>query len=296
MKKNNSNCPICNNNNFRTDNLSSYIIGLRNDWKVMRCNYCSHRKLNYSLESGEINVLYSNGYFTPTEISELSLTKISACYIDNEVILRKNKFLSTVTRLRNMTFANASFLDIGAATGEVVKIANEIGFNAEGVELSDYAIETAKEKNNIILQKKKINELSSDKYNIVHMNHVFEHLENPIEEIKNIRKIMKKNGILYIEIPLQFNLVDTTKGWHNKIRKFPPCEMTAHSIHHPHFYTKSGIQKLLTNNGYHIHRTELFSIARYNPKSLLDFAMAAIWLTLAMLGHGNYIEIFAEKR
>lgn len=104
---------------------------------------------------------------------------------------------------------NKSFLDIGSGSGEVLYFATKVGFNTLGIEpnkgyaefskndLSLSVINTTLEKAN----------LKRNSYDVINLNQVLEHLPEPLNTLKYLKKLLKKNGILVLTVPdIQANL------------------------------------------------------------------------------------------
>jgi SAM-dependent methyltransferase len=180
-------------------------------------------------------------------------------------------------------------LDVGAATGEFVKVAREHGFDADGTEFSEYAVEQAKV-NGIVLDRLPLEDIRKDEaYDIVHLNHVFEHLTDPTTELTHIRRLLRTNGILYIEIPYQFHPVERLSF----LVRRPRADFSLTSLHHPYFYTPRTIRRLLKAHGFDVLRVSLFSAERYQADTAIAKGKKAIWWCLSKVGIGNYIEIMA---
>ena len=98
---------------------------------------------------------------------------------------------------------NGAFLDIGASIGVLVNEAQKQGFNAQGIEINDYAIQKAKEIFDITLLKVDLFErsLREESVDVVTLIQVFEHVENPVSFLKHIKYLLKTDAILYISVP-----------------------------------------------------------------------------------------------
>ena len=107
----------------------------------------------------------------------------------------------------------SSFLDIGCYTGEnTLQIAELCEANKiYGIELNQEAIEVA-EKKGIIIYKQDINEKSwnieDNSVDFVYSNQVIEHLYSVDNFIINIKRILKKDGLLLVS-------TENFSGWHN---------------------------------------------------------------------------------
>ena len=111
------------------------------------------------------------------------------------------KFLNK--KFKNRT--SIKLLDIGCFNGFFVKKMIHEGYNAFGIDSNikslDYGIQ--KYKLNKRIFNKKVEELiiENEKYNIITMFEVLEHLEYPKDFLLNLKKILEKNGILIISTP-----------------------------------------------------------------------------------------------
>ena len=96
-----------------------------------------------------------------------------------------------------------SLLDVGAGTGDLLVSAREAGFIAEGVEPNFHARELALKKG--IHLKAELDH--QNKFRIITLWHVLEHLKEPKEQIKQIKDLLEDEGTLFIAVP-NFNSYD----------------------------------------------------------------------------------------
>ena len=68
-----------------------------------------------------------------------------------------------------------------------------------GIEINQNAYDIAKKRGINVF--KNLNQIKNKKFDVITMIHVIEHLKNPIDILKKIKKILKKKGILIIETP-----------------------------------------------------------------------------------------------
>jgi SAM-dependent methyltransferase len=245
------------------------------------------------LDLKEMENLYDQAYFDSPNADKAGLENIQL--VDdyaNAVESRIPKFNNTLNDLTNRFPESRTFLDIGAATGEMVMMARQAGYQAEGVEFSDFAVNKAREKWGIILKQTPLSEMESESFDIVHLNHVFEHFTDPVAELKNIHRILTAGGGLYIEIPYQFHVIERLKH-HFASRSVP---FSLHSIHHPFFYTPKTIQRLLRDHGFHILKLNVFAADRYPALTPSQQVKRLFWRAASWVSVGNYIEIMAIKR
>ena len=92
-------------------------------------------------------------------------------------------------------------LEIGCATGVMLEIFKEAGWEVWGVEPSASA-KFAEEKEIKVLNTTfdKAN-LQKGYFDALIINHTLEHFENPLEAIKKAHTLLKKGGVIFIDVP-----------------------------------------------------------------------------------------------
>lgn len=112
-------------------------------------------------------------------------------------------------RLRELAFlgyTNGNLLDIGCAFGFFLKKAEVVGFETYGIDTSQLAIEKAKGNCQAKLCKLNISQKKlpfvANFFDVVTMFDTIEHLENYIFCLREVHRVLKKNGVLHIHTPL----------------------------------------------------------------------------------------------
>ena len=86
-------------------------------------------------------------------------------------------------------------LDVGCATGDFLTVAGG-HFQVEGLELSDWAAEIA-QRSGFLTHRSRLSELAgSDLYDVVTLWGVIEHFEDPVLEVREIRRLLRPGGIV----------------------------------------------------------------------------------------------------
>jgi len=289
-------CPICSQNAWRKDIIASSILLLPQKYNIWVCTNCGQRNLHPELTPSELDDLYSGAYFGGHEkVSSETIADIEVAatdYVSDLAVARHEKYAKSIQKMKELHPTAKTLLDVGAATGDFVKIAQEKGLNAQGIEYSQFAIELAEKMHGIKLQNLELSEVKSNNYfDIIHLNHVFEHFNRPIKELGHIHRLLSENGLLYIEIPYQFHFIEKLNF---KFGKSNPG-FTLHSLHHPYFYTPMTISKILKLNGFEIIKLSVFDEARYTGNGIKGRIKKQLWRVLSGFSIGNHIEIYAKK-
>lgn len=102
----------------------------------------------------------------------------------------------------HITKQQNTILDYGCGTGEFLKVCEKAGYNIYGIDPNEEAIDLAKKKSNgIFTTNTKLNETDNEKYDMITLWHVLEHVPNLKETISELKRILKKDGILIIAVP-----------------------------------------------------------------------------------------------
>lgn len=92
-----------------------------------------------------------------------------------------------------------SLLDVGAGTGEFLKVAKEKTWSVQGMEPNENARILASEKG--IELKSSLSDFKGAQFDVVTLWHVLEHIPNLEETISQLSKLVKPNGTLIIAVP-----------------------------------------------------------------------------------------------
>ncbi|MDO8610070.1 MAG: class I SAM-dependent methyltransferase [bacterium] len=106
---------------------------------------------------------------------------------------------------------NMSMLDVGCGKGEFLNYLKEKKKDVilSGIDLSDIAIDFIKTRLEGTFKVGNINNISeyfTDKFDVIVCFETLEHLDDPVLFIREVRKVLKKDGFLIITTPYQ-NLV-----------------------------------------------------------------------------------------
>lgn len=170
-------------------------------------------------------------------------------YLSEITIKRYEEVLDTFEKYRK----HNRILDIGCGIGYFLEVAKERGWEVYGTEFTDQAVAICNDKGINIQQ----GVLNVDKYDegffdVITSIEVIEHINNPIEEVENISKILRKGGVFYFTTP-NFNslLRYKLKSEYNVIC-YPE---------HLSYYTPKTINRLLKNQGFRKKRLQTTGIS-----------------------------------
>ncbi len=170
-------------------------------------------------------------------------------YTEAEITFFKNK-IKEKEYIINKFFQNdspKSIIDVGCGEGWAVNYFKKLGWEITGLDFSDFGIKKFNSQyveyfikgdvmENIDLL---INE--NKKYDVVLLDHVYEHVTDPIEIVEKIKEVLNENGLLIINVPNDFSMLQNYLMQTGKVDKeywFAPPD-------HISYFTRNSLCKLL---------------------------------------------------
>ena len=130
----------------------------------------------------------------------ISHTDSKKSLFDKVYQLVKNHTLKKKLKLINsFKTEEKTILDVGAGTGDFLKVCKTGGWKITGIEPSDKAREYAESKNIVLYEN--LNQVENNQFDVITLWHVLEHIPNLVEYIKQLKKLLKPNGVLIIAVP-----------------------------------------------------------------------------------------------
>ncbi len=110
---------------------------------------------------------------------------------------RNKTFNRYLRKLEETCQERGKLLDIGTNTGLFVKLAQDAGWKAMGIEPNKWAVEYAKKNYNVDIINKPFekNTFPKNSFDVVTMWDVIEHFTDPVEELSKVYGILKPGGV-----------------------------------------------------------------------------------------------------
>ena len=217
------------------------IIDREKSYNVINCDVCNFKHLDPIPSDKVLEAFYDKEYYQSAKPDYLNE--------DRKEIQHRNIFFEQrIDTFLKYTFGR-SLLDVGCGDGIFLERARDRGFEVYGVEPSKKASSIGLSNqleifhgtlNNFISQNDKL-------FDVVHLKNVLEHVNNPIQVLEQCGELLKEDGILYIEVPNDYNLFQLFGVWINKERKSWICIPD-----HINYFNFHSLSKLLSKNKYKI--------------------------------------------
>ncbi|MBI5145297.1 MAG: class I SAM-dependent methyltransferase [Candidatus Omnitrophica bacterium] len=209
--------------------------------------------------------VYTNPYIViPEDVTlgfynEPEKYRASVCEEDPLRIFTRN--LNIIERV---TGKRGRILDIGSGKGEFLALAKKRGWEAFGVEPAQNFAHYAADKYNLDIQNVTLEEANFpyDYFDVVTLNMVLEHIENPHELLVRIKKVLKNGGLLFIEVPNMDSLLLQAINIYYRLKgkNWSAHLSPLHYPYHCYGYNTSSLKLLCELNGFNAIRFFIFSI------------------------------------
>lgn len=210
--------------------------------RIVKCNRCA--------------LMYAN----PQESVDIDSAEDESAYtMDNpgyrQYLLKQE--VQLVDNLRVLDVLNGLFpkrgklLEIGSYLGIFLDRIRAAGWDTTGLEPMPYPARKAREKYglNIVQDVLPNPHLPVNAFDVVVMLHVIEHLPDPVETLREIRKVIRPGGVLVVETPRFDSLMFKVLG--RRERSLANCNG------HIFFFTVPSLTQLLKKAGFEVFRTDL---------------------------------------
>ena len=191
----------------------------RDKIKLQICCDCEHVWSAYIPTIEEISQYYKEDFYKHSKKKSDFITLLNRkCYLYN---IKKCK--------------GKKVLDIGSGDGSLVSYLTKNGLNAFGQEPSVTGRAVAKENWDVDLIADDLFDIE-DRFDIINMSHVLEHVVDPLMVLNKIHTLLKDGGCLSLEVP-------NRKSWEAKI--FRSIYVHVDSPRHIHHFNKKSLSVLL---------------------------------------------------
>ena len=178
------NCKICKKNNFKLlySNVVDPLTNKKFDINICDCGFAQTKFLEKNI-----------GDYYPKSYRDFNLiTNLFLSFFYKQKIKKWSNY-----------FKNAgSILEIGCGPGFMLKEFENLKWDIYGTERNKEQINIAKKNTKHLKVVNDIDDFKkNEKFDLIILFHVLEHVDDPIMMIEKIKKILKRNGILIISVP-----------------------------------------------------------------------------------------------
>lgn len=199
------------------------LLNIPGEFNLMECKTCGVKFLNPQPTYKELEKYYTNEkYYSLKKVDTNSYKTKLKLFLYDLYFNRQNKnyfykilFSPIKFMVRTAVIKKDSkLLDIGCGSGQFLYEMKHFGLDVHGIDPGefneDYADELKLIKNDLMKK-----QYPDEFFDIITMNHVFEHINNPKEMTKEIYRILKPKGTFIIGLPNTRSLANKlfNKNW-----------------------------------------------------------------------------------
>lgn len=293
----------CNSRNIFKWGAKSYSYTDKRDavkFDIYKCGYCNTGFLNPPPGKELLNDIYKlSGHAL---LNEISLS---------EILDREYKFPNTTIDAKRINATadklnvsgNKAALDVGSGYGFYTLELNRMGYRTTSINPGKYENEVFKELCGYYPVVGMFEDvLLSEKYGVVVMSQVLEHIVNPNSIINRISELMSSGGVIACAVPNFQSFNVKLMGINDNSCLWIP--------EHVNFFTRKGLMELFNKNGFdvvgynyvtripHDVITRNFSLSRpirFVCESVIKVPIGCLNVAVNAMGLGLYINIYARK-
>ena len=165
-------------------------------------------------------LIRTNPYYTQNTIEEFYNNEYRIIY-DGDFYLNEENFnkkfesrksygkkiLMEISKIQNLSEINGKIVyDIGCSLGGILASFQDVGAKCYGCDFNEKYVSYGNSRGLKLFVGDYKTLLNNGKADIIVINHVLEHIINPIEFLNGIKNILKNDGMLFIAVPLIENI------------------------------------------------------------------------------------------
>lgn len=217
-------CPACGATDFESFQPAAFKVPM---YVCRGCRLHITRQPEVT-EGEEADQVYEAGYHTAYE----------------QTATKKTRTNSYRLRIVENACVPGTFLDIGCSVGCFLGAATSRGWDASGVDLSRYAVETCRRQG---LQAKVGDmqhlDFPDESFDLINLRHVLEHDLHLHDCLREIKRVLKTSGILLVEVP-------SVDCWQVRILKDRYAKFWSPAHYHYYWFSRQALGKLMSQAGF----------------------------------------------
>jgi 2-polyprenyl-3-methyl-5-hydroxy-6-metoxy-1,4-benzoquinol methylase len=220
---------------------SEIIEKCKKRFNVLKCLACGLVYVSPRPQKELIESAHSDDYYGP--------------WLNDQRSRRIHMWEKRLQTLNSLSGHKGRLLDVGCAEGLFMEQASQDDWDVTGTEISPFAVRHVKEKLGLNVTQGELADMKfpDNSFDAVTMWHVLEHTVNPIDVLREIRRVLKDDGVFIMAIPNLDNILSQAayrliRG--RRIHLFDPDDRELHLYH----FTPATIRLASEKAGFHVEK------------------------------------------
>lgn len=227
-------CPICNGESNSPFLICKDYTVSKENFNIVACDNCGFKYTNPIPEEDKIGEYYKSEEYISHSNTNKGLVNKAYQTVRN-ITLKQKEALVSEGRQRS------ELLDIGCGTGEFLNFCKNAGWKVEGIEPDDNARKLGKDNYGLTVNtEERLTSIADKSVDIITMWHVLEHVYHLQDRVKELKRIIKDDGAIFIAVP-NYESYDAKKYKEH----WAAFDVPRHLYH----FGKSDIKRLMENHG-----------------------------------------------
>lgn len=209
---------------------------VKEDHQFFRCTGCALERIDPQPSDETLAKIYGEHYYDAWGLHRDEQTVAT---------LKKATFAYILDKLPTMP-RGAKLLDLGAATGFLLELAKERGFDPYGIELSEFGAGEIKKKlgeGHVFcgdVEDARFSDAKEGDFQVITMCDYLEHVRSPRRVLERVRELLAPRGFIALTTPDTSSLTHRVlaKGWSH------------YKIEHIHYFGRQNLTRLLESAGF----------------------------------------------
>jgi 2-polyprenyl-3-methyl-5-hydroxy-6-metoxy-1,4-benzoquinol methylase len=168
----------------------------RHGLMIVRCRRCHLAYVNPRPPWPECSLIYRDEtYYRNANMAAFGYGD----YLGEQQVLLQPLVAERVRYLARFRSGGGRLLDVGCATGLLLQAAQDLGWDAEGVDVSDFAVSVCRQRG-LIAHHGSVEDVSfpTGRFDVAVMDDTIEHLPDPRRTLEEMHRVLAPDGVLTI--------------------------------------------------------------------------------------------------
>src|SRR6185369_2925154 len=189
-------CPVCNKEAYELFLVTKDHSITQESFNLVVCKNCDFVFTNPRPDEKSISFYYeSPNYISHSSTNEGLINKLYK-------LVRTYSSKKKLALIEKYAGSDKTILDFGCGTGSFLNECKSNGWSVKGIEPNKQARELARKEYNLVINdESEIENINPKSFQIITLWHVLEHVHNLRQRIKDLSRLLKNDGKIFIALP-----------------------------------------------------------------------------------------------